>query len=356
MTNRPILVTGGGTGGHVIPTRPVIQRFLEQGRVIVYVGSKGGIEESLIDDLGITFESISTGKLRRYFSWQNVVDVFRVLKGILQAWRIMRIHRPTVVFSKGGYVAFPVVFAAWFNRVPSVAHESDLSPGLANRLCLPFVKTLCITFEETRVQNIPVVLTGTPIRDELRSGDASRAREWLSFDESKPTLLIVGGSLGASALNQIVRETITQLMNTYQIIHVCGRGNTDSTYGEMPNYRQFEYVREQWPDVLALADIVVSRAGANSVYEFLALAKPSVLIPLPLNQSRGDQIENAEMCERNGWSVMLAEERLSSEKLIQALQLIESDRAGYAERLRNFVDRNSADLICRVLSESEKTT
>lgn len=338
------MVTGGGTAGHVIPSIPIIQRLLDDGLEVSFVGSTSGLEELLIEDLEIPFYGITTGKLRRYFSIENLVDVFRVFKGISQAYALIRRIKPVVVFSKGGYVAFPVVFAAWLNRVPVVAHESDLTPGLANRLCIPFIKSLCLNFPETSVRARNVLVTGTAVRPDLLNGDLERGRKWLGVPSDSRVLVVVGGSLGAATINTAVREALARLCEIYFVVHVCGAHQIDKAY-DRPRYVQYEYVSDEWGDVLAAADLVISRSGANALYELLALKKLNILIPLSRRASRGDQIENAAMAERRGWSFVVPEETLNPDSLLNAVEFIEHDRDYWLKNLQTFEVRDSVTLI-----------
>lgn len=344
-----IVVTGGGTAGHVIPSIPIIQRLLADGLKVSFIGSTSGLEELLVEGVELDFYGITTGKLRRYFSFENLVDAFRVFVGIWQAFGLIRRIKPVVVFSKGGYVAFPVVFAAWLNRVPVVAHESDLTPGLANRLCLPFVKSLCLNFPETSVRARNVLVTGTAVRPDLLNGDAEQGRIWLGAPQAARVLVVVGGSLGAAAINQVVRESLARLCETYFVVHVCGAHQIDESY-DRPGYAQYEYIANEWGDVLATADLVISRSGANALYELLALKKVNILIPLSRRVSRGDQIENAEMAERRGWSFVVPEENLNTDTLLSAVEFVERDRAYWLNNLQTFEVRDSVTLIYEELA------
>lgn len=348
-----VVVTGGGTAGHVIPTIPVIERLLEDGLSVAFVGSTSGLEERLVAHLKLDFYGITTGKLRRYFSLENFRDAFRVLLGIKEAVGLLRRLKPVVVFSKGGFVAFPVVFAAWLNRVPVVAHESDLTPGLANRLSLPFVKTLCLNFAETKVRAKQVLITGTAVRPELLHGDATRGRQWLGVAAADRVLVVVGGSLGATAINAVVREALDRLCEQFFVVHVCGADHVDAAF-DRPNYAQYEYIADEWGDVLAAADLVVSRSGANALYELLALRKLNILIPLTRRASRGDQIENAEMAERRRWSFLLPEENATADSLVNAVAFVERDREYWEANLKTFEVRDSVTLIYEELGRVAK--
>ena len=344
-SQRTIVFTGGGTAGHVLPAKPIIAQFQARGDRIVFVGSKSGLEQQLVTDWAVDFKEITAGKLRRYLSAKNFIDAFRVPVGVIQAWLLLLKLKPHAVFSKGGYVAFPVVFAAWLLRVPVVAHESDLTPGLATRLCTPFVRTQCVTFAQTNSTAKRVVVTGTPVRTELLAGDAARARTWLSINSSHTVLVVVGGSLGADAINQVLRACIDELTRDFVVIHVCGKGSVDEKLRNIKNYFQFEYINEHWGDVLALADIVISRSGANALFELLTLGIPNILIPLPLAQSRGDQLENAELAEVNGWSLVLPQERCNEESLLATIELISTNMTHWRTQLQNFVAQDSTSLI-----------
>jgi UDP-N-acetylglucosamine--N-acetylmuramyl-(pentapeptide) pyrophosphoryl-undecaprenol N-acetylglucosamine transferase len=315
-----LLCTGGGTAGHVIPAIPVIERALANGVRVSFIGSTSGLEASLLAGLPVEYHGIATGKLRRYVSFENLLDVFRVIAGIWQAILLVRRLKPDVVFSKGGFVSFPVVFAAWLLRVPIVAHESDLSPGLANRLSLPFVRTLAVTFPVTRAHGFRgrTVVAGTPLRDALVNGAPGRGRAMIAAPPGRPVLLVTGGSLGAEALNRAVVDALDDLLQDFVVVHVCGPGKTPDVRRE--DYHPLEYVREGWGDLLAAADLVVSRAGANTLYELMALRKPNLLVPLSHKVSRGDQIENAAYAVSLGASQSLPEEALTRGSFVAAVR------------------------------------
>jgi UDP-N-acetylglucosamine--N-acetylmuramyl-(pentapeptide) pyrophosphoryl-undecaprenol N-acetylglucosamine transferase len=332
---RHVLFTGGGSAGHVVPSLPLIEHFAAAGSRISYVGSSEGPERDLIAPLKVPFFAIRSGKLRRYWSWRNVADVWWILVGLFQAIVLMGRLRPSIVFSKGGYAAFPVVVGAWIWRIPVVAHESDLTPGLANRLSLPFVAAVCTTFAVTEfpVRNRPVIHTGTPLRAELMRGDGDRGRALLHTPRERPLIVVFGGSLGADALNRVVREALKRLLEFATVAHVCGPKRTDSSLSHLAGYHQFEYVGADWGDLLAAADVVVSRAGANSLYELVALRKPHLLVPLPRSASRGDQISNAAYAQSHGWSRVVAEEELDAARLDADVRAIYADRERLAKVL-----------------------
>ena len=320
--NPRIIFTGGGTAGHVTPNLPLIEALQHEGWQVDYIGSNEGVEKGIVTALQVPFHGISSGKLRRYFSWQNFLDPFKICLGIGQAYRLMRKLKADVVFSKGGFVAFPVVFAAWLNRIPIIAHESDMSPGLANRLSFPFVDKICVTFAAAKQHfKSPdkVEVTGTPIRPELFHGSKGAGLTWCGFTKDKPCLLVMGGSQGSLKLNSIVRNALPALVKQYQIIHLCGKGKLDASLLHHADYCQLEYASKELADLFAASDVVVSRAGANSVYEILALQKPHLFIPLPLHASRGDQIQNARYFKQQGISQVLDEDTLTAENFLKAI-------------------------------------
>lgn len=342
---KTVVLTGGGTAGHVVPALPVVEALLAAGAEVHFVGSNSGLEERLLEPFGVAYHGIATGKLRRYFSFENVLDALRVPLGVWQAWRLLRRLEPVVVFSKGGFVSFPAVVGAWLCRVPVVAHESDLTPGLANRLAQPFVTCLCVNFEDTVARVGRVVATGTPVRRELLEGDGGRGRELLGVDGSRSILLVVGGSLGAARLNEVVRDALDGLLEHYAVVHVCGPGKLDETLVHRRGYVQREFVADGWGDLIAAADLVVSRAGANALYEWLALGKPHLLVPLPMSASRGDQIENAAYAEAEGWSLVLPEHKLDAATLTSGVAELASRSGDIRQRLQAFNARDSVALI-----------
>ena len=346
-----LLFTGGGTAGHVVPVLPVIERLAASGVRLSFIGSNSGLEAALLVGQPVTYYGIAAGKLRRYLSAENLSDGFRVLGGVVQAYRLLGRIRPDVVFSKGGFVSFPVVLAAWLRRIPVVVHESDLTPGLANRLALPFVQTLCLTFPVTPVGNFrgTVLHTGTPVRSALLHGDAGRGRELLNARAGERVLLITGGSLGADALNQTVRDALSQLTREYLVVHVCGPGKLVELND--PRYRQYEYLTDDWGDVVAAAELVVSRAGANTLYELLVLAKPNLLVPLTLRASRGDQVENATYAAGLGYSHVLEEDDLTVQSLVQALEALRVALPDVQARLSDFSGPDAVGLICAELEK-----
>ena len=342
-----IILTGGGTAGHVTPNIALLPRLKELQYDIHYIGSYNGIEKELIEQFGIPYHGISSGKLRRYFSVQNFTDPFRVIKGLGEARKLVKILQPDVIFSKGGFVSVPVVLAGKSQHVPTIIHESDMTPGLANKISLPSATKVCCNFPET-LEHLPegkAVLTGSPIRQELLSGDKFKAREFLGFTSDKPVIMVVGGSLGSVAVNEAVRGILPELLKDFQVVHLCGKGKIDDSLKNLDGYAQFEYIKDELKDLFALTDIVISRAGANAICELLALHKPNLLIPLSANASRGDQILYARSFERQGYSVVLEEEELNKQVLLDSILRLYENRESYIDAMKNSPQQNSIDTI-----------
>lgn len=332
-----IVFTGGGTAGHVIPNIVLIEKLGQEGWDINYIGSQDGVEKQMLQALKIPYYGIPSGKLRRYFSWQNFVDPLNILRGIIHSFWLLRKLKPHVVFSKGGFVAFPVVVGAWLNRLPIIAHESDLSPGLANRLSFPFVNKICVTFEGGKgyfKNPEKVEITGTPIRSSLYEGSKEKGLALCHFVESKPRILVMGGSQGSSALNNIVRQSLNVLSQNYQIIHLCGKGKIDKNLSKNTSYFQIEYADDELPDLLAASDIIISRSGANSLYEILVLKKPHLLIPLSTKVSRGEQLQNAMYFQKQGISEVIQEKDLNPQLFFKAIQMVEHQGLNIIEKIK----------------------
>ena len=321
MTVKKIVLTGGGTLGHVTPHLSLIPHLQEKGYEIHYIGTGKGTEAEVLQAVpGLIYHSVKTGKLRRYHDWQNFIDPFRVIAGAFQSAHLMGTIRPDVLFSKGGFVAVPVVFGAWLHRVPVVCHESDLTPGLANKLCKPFAKRIATTFPECADALGPKAeMTGTPLRPALFRGDREKGLRLFGLDGSKPVLLMTGGSTGAQAVNKALREALPEVLRTFDVAHLCGHGNLDPSLDGTPGYGQLEFLDADLPDALAAADLVLSRAGSNALCEFQALDKPMLLVPYPKGASRGDQILNAQSLEKRGLARVLMQEDMTAETLTRAL-------------------------------------
>ena len=342
-----IVLTGGGTAGHVTPNIALIPRLKELGYEISYIGSLDGIEKKLIEELNIPYYGIASGKLRRYFDLKNFSDPFKVLKGYAQSRKLLKKLKPDVIFSKGGFVTVPVVVAAKSYKIPAIIHESDMTPGLANKLAIPSATKVCCNFPET-LKHLPeekAVLTGTPIRQELLSGDKLEALKFCGFTANKPVIMIIGGSLGAAAVNDSMRKILPELLKDFQVVHLCGKGKLDESLQNTEGYIQFEYIKKELADLFALADIVVSRAGANAICELLALQKPNLLIPLSAKASRGDQILNARSFEKQGYSMVLEEEEITNEKLLETIHTLYEKRDDFTNTMKQ---SNSIDSITKI--------
>lgn len=349
-----IILTGGGTAGHVTPNIALIPKLRELGFDIQYIGSYQGIEKELIEPFGIPYHGISSGKLRRYFSLQNFTDPFRVLKGLGEAKKLIKELQPDIIFSKGGFVSVPIVIAGKQNKVPVIIHESDMTPGLANKLAIPSATKVCCNFPET-LEHLPkekAVLTGSPIRQELLSGNKIAAMDLCGFTADKPVILVIGGSLGSVAVNNAVREALPELLKSFQVVHLCGKGKLDESLVGTKGYIQFEYIKNELRDIFALSDVVISRAGANAICELLALRKPNLLIPLSANASRGDQILNARSFERQGFSIVLEEEEVTKASLLEAVNKLYANRGTYMEAMRNSGQHDSINTIVNLIEES----
>ena len=349
---KKILLTGGGTAGHVTPNLALVPYLTEAGFQIEYMGSYDGIEKQLVEAEGILYHGISSGKLRRYMDVKNLTDPIRILKGLHEARRFMKKEHPDVVFSKGGFVSVPVIMAASEYHIPIVIHESDLSPGLANKLSLPRATRVCYSFPETAQylhRDKDAIHTGLPVRQELLNGSSQAGLAFCGFSKDRPVLLIIGGSLGSAAVNKAVRSCLPELLKEFQVVHICGKGKMDDQLDQVPSYRQFEYVREELPDLFAAADLVISRAGANVINELAALQKPAILIPLGLNQSRGDQILNAESFARRGFSAVLKEEDMNEQTLLEMVHQVYLDRDSYIQAMKEAGQEDACQKVTRII-------
>ncbi|MCI2049004.1 MAG: undecaprenyldiphospho-muramoylpentapeptide beta-N-acetylglucosaminyltransferase [Lachnospiraceae bacterium] len=350
---KKIVLTGGGTAGHVTPNIALLPGLRAAGYDILYIGSENGIEKKLIADYGVEYRGVETGKLRRYFDPKNFSDPLRVIRGYNQARRILKEYRPDVLFSKGGYVSVPVVRAAASLHIPCIIHESDMTPGLANKLCVSSAEKVCCNFPET-LPLLPAskaVLTGSPIRPELLHGDAEKGRELCGFTKDLPVLMVIGGSLGAKSVNEAVRENLPALLKDFQIVHICGKDKMDNLKLTIPGYRQFDFVKAELCDLFALSDIVISRAGANSICELLALRKPNILVPLPSGSSRGDQLLNADSFRRQGYSMVVPDDELT-DRITDAVHELYRDREKYSAAMADSLQVNAIPLILELIKNA----
>lgn len=350
---KKIVLTGGGSAGHVTPNIALFPRLKELGYEIHYIGSYDGIEKKLIGDFEIPYYGISTGKFRRYFDPKNFTDPFRVMKGYSEAKKYLKEIRPDVVFSKGGFVSVPVVRAAAALKIPCIIHESDMTPGLANKLCISVADKVCCNFPETMtlLPEGKAVLTGSPIRKELAMGNRIAALNLCGFTANKPVIMVIGGSLGATSVNTAVRQALPKLLADFQVVHICGKEKVDNLLLKVEGYKQFEYLKSELKDMFAMADVVISRAGANAICELLALHKPNLLIPLPASSSRGDQILNAKSFESQGFSIVIDEDYLTENLLIEKVQELYCSRQSFIDTMKQSGQKDAIDTIVNLIKE-----
>ena len=346
-----IILTGGGTAGHVTPNIALLPRLKELQYDIHYIGSYNGIEKDLIEPFHIPYHGISSGKLRRYFSMKNFTDPFRVLKGFHEANQLIKALKPDVIFSKGGFVSVPVVMAGKRNHVPTIIHESDITPGLANKLSMPSATKICCNFPETLAYLLEdkALLTGSPIRQELLKGDRLSGLQFTHLSPDRPVILVIGGSLGSVKVNTAVRNILPRILEHFQVIHICGKEHLEDSLIGTPGYVQYEYVDKPLKHLFAAADLVISRAGANSICELLALRKPNLLIPLSAAASRGDQILNAKSFEKQGFSSVLEEEQLTDDTLLQAVKDLYAKRQTYIQAMEQTQLNNAVETIVSLI-------
>ena len=350
--SKKIVMTGGGTAGHVTPNIALFPALRAEGYEIHYIGSFDGIEKKLIEDFDVPYYGISTGKFRRYFDPKNFSDPFRVMKGFFEARKILKHIKPDIVFSKGGFVSVPVVRAAASLKIPCIIHESDMTPGLANKLCIPVSRKICCNFPETFDMLPPekAVLTGSPIREELSTGNKEAGLAFCGFNHEKPVIMVMGGSQGAAAVNQAIRDALPKLLEKYQVVHLCGKDKMDNLLLTVPGYKQFEYIKEEMKDLLAMADLVLSRSGANAISEILALRKPNILIPLP--SGRGDQLLNADSYEAQGFSIVINEDDLTTKVLLQKVEELWQNKETYVKTMSESKQRDAIGQIMGLIEEN----
>lgn len=353
---RKIVLTGGGSAGHVMPNLALVPELRRRNWDIAYIGSYNGIEKELVEKTNIPYYKISTGKLRRYFSLKNLTDPLLVLQGLFQATMLLRRLKPDVVFSKGGFVSVPVVIGAWVNKIPVILHESDMTPGLANRISLPFATKICATFPET-MRHLPEkkgILTGNPVRSQLLKGSREEGLALCNFTSKKPVLLVMGGSLGSVKINSVVRAALPDLLRRFQVVHICGKGHLDPGLNRLNGYKQFEFISEELPSVMAAADVCISRAGANTLFELLALRKPALLIPLSKQASRGDQILNARSFEKQGYSMVLQEEEATEKVLVEKVNQLYEKRLQYIKAMEKSQIGDATKVILDLIENMAK--
>ena len=340
---KKIVFTGGGTVGHVTLNLLLIPKFIKEGWQVHYIGDKHGIEYQEIQKSGldVTFHSVATGKLRRYFSWQNLLDGFKVVWGIFQSMGIMLKVRPQALFSKGGFVSVPPVIAARLSGVPVYVHESDLSIGLANKIAYKCATKMYATFEQssslTKIEHVGAV-TKVGSQESVPPQELEEIRQY--FDKELPTLLFVGGSAGAKVFNDFVSQNQAALTERYNLINLTGDASLDVLSERL--FRR-AYVTDIYQPLMDLADVVVTRGGSNTIFELLAMAKLHIIVPLGREASRGDQIENADYFVKKGYAKQLAEEQLDMSNLQTALDDLLANQGSYHQAMQNSQEIKSVD-------------
>ena len=330
-----IVLTGGGTAGHIIPHLALFDDLKKHFDKVTYIGSAESMEEKIVKEkLNIPFFSVTVTKFDR----GNLLSIFKIPKllitGIKDADKILREEKPDVIFSKGGYVSLPVVLAGRRLNIPIVSHESDLSIGLANKLMKGSCKTICTTFEKTaRKIGRKGVFTGSPVRHDIVKGKDESLKK-LGIQTNKPILLITGGSLGSKVINDCVRESLGELIKNYYILHLTGKGNFNKGFDCFRDYRQVEFTNDM-PYFIGASDVVVSRAGSNTIFELALAGKPMLLIPLSKKASRGDQIQNAKYFRRKGYANMLLQEEMSPQRFVDEVDQTYALRRDYFDELSN---------------------
>ena len=344
-----VILTGGGTAGHCTPNLALIPYLRNDFEKIFYIGSENGIEKKLAENAGLEYYGVPCAKLSRSFTPENFAIPFKVFSGVRKAGAILDRLRPDVVFSKGGYVALPVVIAAKKRKIPVVAHESDYSPGLANRISARYCKKVLTSFPETAKDFKNGEYVGSPVRDGIFGVPKDHALAFFGLTGEKPVLLVTGGSLGAQAINAAVSDALKELLPRYDIIHICGKGNLPE---EKPQggYRVYEFL-DRMEYAFACADACVTRAGANSLFEIMSLKIPAVLIPLPKGASRGDQILNAKYFQKKGLAYVLDQSALTAESLAFAVNSVYANRFNLRRNAEKHPVKSANREITRIIAD-----
>lgn len=364
---KTIVLTGGGSAGHVVPHLALLPGLKRRFDRIYYIGGLTGIEKDIIGkQAGIKYFGVTTVKLRRKLTLKNLAIPYRYIKGRKEAVKLLKELKPDVIFSKGGFVAVPVVSAAARLNIPVIAHESDITPGLANKLTAKKCRAICTTFKSAaEALGEKAVFTGAPVRAELYAGDKSGALAKVKITGNKPVLLVMGGSLGAKAVNAALRENLKAFTRAYDVIHICGKGNLLSGHSSLDlatpagnetpgSYIQYEYA-DNIAELFAAADIVVSRAGSGAIHELLALKKPMLLIPLPKAESRGDQLLNAADFERRGIARILLQEEMTGKTLKEAADKLYLERQILTANMSREKNADGTANILKVIMDCVKT-
>jgi UDP-N-acetylglucosamine--N-acetylmuramyl-(pentapeptide) pyrophosphoryl-undecaprenol N-acetylglucosamine transferase len=353
-----IVFTGGGTAGHVFPGIAVAEelRKIWHGE-IVWIGSKTGMERKLVENAGITYRGISAGKLRRYISLKNFADLFRVAAGVLQSRSVLKELKPSVLFSKGGFVSVPPVRGAAKLGIPIITHESDTDPGLATRMNARYARIVCTAFPETagflkEEHAGKVLVTGNPVRAEILRGDPAKGREFLGAPKSGKIITVIGGSQGAQQINLLIADIIDKLVPNYFVVHQMGQAGFVPSDRE--GYKTFDFISGDLPHIFAASDLIISRAGANSLAEISVLKKPSILIPLMKGAGRGDQVKNAELYAERGAAAVLIGDEATPKNLLGKIGELLGDPAKSARMARAASELSPVDAARRIAVEIQK--
>ena len=309
----------------------------------------------MIEAEGVRLYQITSGKLRRYLSFENFVDFFKVWGAFWQAYWILLKEKPQVLFSKGGYVSLPVAWAAWARGIPVVTHESDLVPGLATRLIAKVARKVCVSFREsTNYFGSKAVWTGNPVRSEILQGDKQRGYALTGFTVSKQTILVMGGSQGARSINEVLEQILPELVKNLQVVHITGKHQLAF---KSPNYFAAEFLKEELKDIYAISDLLVARAGAATLFELAAVSKPSILIPLGPPASRGEQLKNAELFSNQGAAFVIKPADLNAENLLKSITDLSSNeklRQEMSQKIAKFYTKEAAHEIRKILEQYTK--
>ncbi len=348
--NKKIVLTGGGTAGHVYPAL-AIKENLPSDYEVFYIGSNGMEKDILKKEKDVKYFEIEAVKLERRLTLKNFLIPFKLLSSIKKAKHILMEIQPDVIFSKGGFVALPVVIAGKKLNIPIISHESDLSMGLANKIICHYCDVMCTSFEETKGSS-KIVFTGQPIRKNILNGNKNNVNFDKNVKNDKKNLLVVGGSSGAGFLNDVVYENIDALTKHFNVIHITGKGKAKKVNG-FDNYIQMEYAQNMG-DLLDYADIILSRAGSGAINEFLSLRKPMLLIPLSKSCSRGDQIENAKLFFKNGYAEMIQEESFTTPLLLEKLDALQKNYNSYVENMKKSKNNDACKKIVEIIVNTKK--
>ena len=347
--NKTIVITGGGTAGHITPNIPLIKEFVAQHWNVHCIILDNDFERRLLDFPEIKFHKISAGKLRRYFDFKNFLDALIIIKAIFHSYVLIKKIKPNIIFSKGGYIAFPVVLSGWLNRIPVIIHESDSTPSLTTKMCILFARLVCKGFDETKGWEFPLlfkktVYTGIPLRD-----DILQVKHLKYADGHKLRIFIMGGSLGAVIINKVVRNNILVLTKYFEIYHVCGKNKIGKAYKNVSGYHQYGFVHKEITKLLSKIDLVVCRGGATTLQEMLYLKIPMLVIPLVKRVSRGEQIANAIYFANKGVAEVLFEEKLSCKTLLDKLFYMQKNINKYKHNMQKSKLPDSTMKIIRLI-------